>query len=47
MVILEATRLGKIYGGKAGKPATQALENVSFSLKKGEFVGIMGLKLLC
>ncbi len=42
MVILEATRLGKIYGGKAGKPATQALENVSFSLKKGEFVGIMG-----
>lgn len=42
MVILEATRLGKIYGGKAGKPATQALQNVSFSLKKGEFVGIMG-----
>lgn len=42
MVILEATRLGKIYGGKASKPATQALQNVSFSLKKGEFVGIMG-----
>ncbi len=42
MEVLKAIGLGKIYGGKGGKPATQALDNVSFNVKKGEFFGIMG-----
>lgn len=42
MVILEASGIGKIYGGRAGKPATHALDSVDLTVKQGEFVGIMG-----
>ena len=42
MEVLRASGLSKIYGGKAGKLATQALDNVSFKIDKGEFISIMG-----
>ncbi len=41
MVVLEAINLTKVYGGR-GKIATRALNNFSFSVERGEFVGVMG-----
>lgn len=41
MTLLQATSLSKVYGER-GKVATRALNNFSFSVDKGEFVGIMG-----
>ena len=40
MNILEVKNLSKIYG--KGETAVKALDNVSFSVKKGEFVCIIG-----
>jgi len=40
MNILEVKNLSKIYG--KGETAVRALDNVSFSVKKGEFVYIIG-----
>lgn len=42
MVVLEADNIMKIYGGENGEPSTKALNRISFSIEKGEFVGIMG-----
>lgn len=42
MVVLEADNIMKIYGGENGDPSTKALNRISFSIEKGEFVGIMG-----
>ncbi|GIP19865.1 MULTISPECIES: ABC transporter ATP-binding protein [Paenibacillus] len=39
MELLRTTHLGKIYGGQVTQ---QALGDISFSVEKGEFVGIMG-----
>lgn len=39
MSILEVKHLEKIYEGKV---AYKALNNIHFSVEKGEFVGIMG-----
>lgn len=41
MSVLQAISLSKVYGGR-GKVTTRALNNFSFSVEKGEFVGIMG-----
>lgn len=38
--ILEVARLTKIYGSKLNP--TNVLDNISFSVDKGEFIGIMG-----
>lgn len=38
-VVLQVKDINKIYTGKV---ATQALTNVSFTVEKGEFIGIMG-----
>ncbi|MEG1363650.1 MAG: ABC transporter ATP-binding protein [Clostridia bacterium] len=38
--ILEVKNLEKYYGGKTN--LTKAVDNISFSIDKGEFVGIMG-----
>ena len=40
MEILRIDHLSKIYG--KGEPAVKALDDVSFSVKKGEFVAIIG-----
>lgn len=42
MEILRAKNLTKIYGGEGGVESTSALNKISFSVGKGEFVGIMG-----
>lgn len=42
MIVLEADNIMKIYGGENGEPSTKALNRISFSIEKGEFVGIMG-----
>jgi len=39
MELLRTTHLGKIYGGQVTQ---RALGDISFSVEKGEFVGIMG-----
>ncbi|WP_318153115.1 ABC transporter ATP-binding protein [Metabacillus arenae] len=39
MKVLEIQRLGKVYRGKVPH---RALDNINFSINKGEFVGIMG-----
>lgn len=39
-VILKAENIRKYYGSKAN--ATKAVDDISFEIKKGEFVGIMG-----
>lgn len=41
MSVLQAKGLTKVYGGR-GNLATRALDNFSFEVEKGEFVGIMG-----
>lgn len=41
-MILEAKKLVKVYGGKYGTSSVKALNGVSFTVNKGEFVGIMG-----
>ena len=38
--ILEVQNIGKYYGGKSN--LTKAIDNISFTVNKGEFVGIMG-----
>src|SRR5699024_11251965 len=38
--ILEVKNIEKYYGNKSN--LTKAIDNISFSVKKGEFVGIMG-----
>lgn len=42
MNILSAKNITKIYGGKDEQNSTAALNGVSISVDKGEFVGIMG-----
>lgn len=42
MIVLEANNLEKIYGGEKGEVSTKALNKLSLSIEKGEFVGIMG-----
>ena len=42
MALLEVTNNKKIYSTRFGGNKVQALSNVSFSIKKGEFVAIMG-----
>lgn len=42
MGILEVNQLKKIYTTRFGMNKVQALENVSFSVEKGEYVAIMG-----
>lgn len=39
-MILEARNIEKYYGSKSN--LTKAIDNISFEVKKGEFVGIMG-----
>ena len=38
--ILEVKNVEKYYGGRSN--LTKAVDNISFNVKKGEFVGIMG-----
>ncbi len=38
--ILDVQNIGKYYGTKSN--LTKAINNISFSVNKGEFVGIMG-----
>ena len=38
--VLEVKNLSKTYGGLGN--ATRALDDVSFTVGKGEFVGVMG-----
>lgn len=38
--ILEVKNIEKYYGGKSN--LTKAIDNISFNVDKGEFVGIMG-----
>ncbi len=38
--ILEVKNIEKYYGSKSN--LTKAIDNISFSVEKGEFVGIMG-----
>lgn len=42
MAFLEVKNLKKVYTVRFGASKVQALENVSFSVEKGEFVAIMG-----
>lgn len=42
MEILKAKNITKIYSSHGGDNSTRALNGVSFSIEKGEFVGIMG-----
>lgn len=42
MPVLEVKNLKKIYTTRLGTNQVQALENVNFSIEKGEFVAIMG-----
>ncbi|NMM63583.1 ABC transporter ATP-binding protein [Clostridium sp. P21] len=42
MAFLEVIKLKKIYKAKLGNVQYTALKNVSFSVKKGEYVAIMG-----
>ena len=38
--ILEVKQIEKYYGNKSN--LTKAIDNISFNINKGEFVGIMG-----
>jgi len=42
MPMLEVKNLKKIYAGRFGAHPVQALEDVSFTVERGEFVAIMG-----
>ncbi|MDP4143342.1 MAG: ABC transporter ATP-binding protein [Bacillota bacterium] len=42
MIVLEADNIVKVYGGVGGQCSTRALDGISFTIQKGEFVGIMG-----
>ncbi|MBU3203952.1 ABC transporter ATP-binding protein [Clostridium algidicarnis] len=42
MEILKARNLTKVYGSENNEESTRALNRISFSVDKGEFVGIMG-----
>ena len=39
-VLLQLSHVGKVYGNKEN--VTNALDDISFSVEKGEFVAIMG-----
>ncbi|SFL45563.1 ABC transporter ATP-binding protein [Salibacterium qingdaonense] len=39
--VVEVNNVNKVYGGRA-EASYQALDNVSFSIQEGEFVGVMG-----
>ncbi|MFD2706179.1 ABC transporter ATP-binding protein [Salibacterium lacus] len=39
--VVEVNNVNKVYGGRA-EAAYQALDDVSFSIQEGEFVGVMG-----
>ena len=41
-LLLEVKNLKKIYTTRLGGNKVQALENVSFSVEKGEYMAIMG-----
>ncbi|WP_208585504.1 ABC transporter ATP-binding protein [Gracilibacillus suaedae] len=41
MSLLEATNISKVYGSKRGIEH-KAIDNISLSVEKGEFVGVMG-----
>ncbi|WP_163580935.1 ABC transporter ATP-binding protein [Gracilibacillus saliphilus] len=41
MSLLEATNISKVYGSKRGIEH-KAIDNISLSIEKGEFVGVMG-----
>ena len=38
--VLEVKNIEKYYGNKSN--LTKAIDNISFTIEKGEFVGIMG-----
>ena len=40
--VLEVKNIEKYYGNKSN--LTKAIDNISFNVKNGEFVGIMGSK---
>lgn len=42
MIMLETSRLIKVFGGQRGAFSVRALNGISFALEKGEFVAIMG-----
>ena len=42
MSLLEVRNLKKIYTARKGNNKVQALEDVSFEVKQGEYVAIMG-----
>lgn len=42
MTVLKVKDVKKVYGSKAGRNTSTALNGVSFEVSKGEFVGIMG-----
>ncbi|MCH1625734.1 ABC transporter ATP-binding protein [Ferdinandcohnia quinoae] len=42
MVILDASKIVKIYGKQSGAGSTTALNGISLTIHKGEFIAIMG-----
>ena len=42
MTVMEVRNIKKVYNSKFGGNESQALKDVSFSVEKGEFLGIMG-----
>lgn len=42
--ILSVEKIEKYYGNKGN--ITKAIDNISFKVEEGEFVGIMGLSLI-
>ena len=42
MKVLECRRLSKVYDAFKGAQAVKALNNVSFKVEQGEFIGVMG-----
>lgn len=42
MTLLQVHHLGKVYRGGPTSPAHRVLQDLNFSLDKGEFVAIMG-----
>lgn len=46
MALLEVTNVKKIYSTRFGGNKVQALSNVTFAVEEGEFVAIMGYRIL-